>query len=829
MVINGSKDDLAITARSGTAFGHIFKFHEVLREEINSVNKRRNHTKIRLEEESTDNEGNPVLRPKKQSTIVGLALSGGGIRSAAFCLGALQALDLTRVFNHIDYLSTVSGGGYIGSSLTAGMGAYEGRFPFEAGLAQDETPSIQHIRDNSNYLFPNGPGDFLRNAAIYARGLIANIVIIFPFLLVPAAFTILAYPRVETLDFPVNHFFGVLHIRVGLTVALLAILCLWAFYRAAVLARHPGETHNIAWIGYIAIALSIASFIEIQPLILKGMFDPTTSMWTEWGGFIGHAATWLAPFAAAIGFFSQKMGQLIENATASPLWHQRLMGWLGKASIWIASAAVPLILWAVYLKLSYWGIQEYSGVYEAPQWLQQTAQWLQQAAQWLRQGAIFFFHKIGNPQWLQQAAIFFFLKTGNPIASLYLGVAIVLAIASLGLRANANSLNPLYRDRLSKAFLFTPAPSSPKKDHDLEENYIKLSKLSEKLAPYHVINSALNIQDSRVSNRRGRNADFFMFSRNFVGSHATGYVRTTDIEEIAPTLDLAAAMAASGAAFSPEMGTETIKTLTPTLALLNLRLGYWLRNPRKVAKAARSFFPTHNPWANYYFLLEASGLLSESRKSVYLSDGGHLENLGIYELLRRRCGVIIAVDAEADAQMNFSSFVKLQRYARIDLGIRIGLPWEKIRELTLKVGNEINEKEYNPRVGPHCAIGEIQYPKNRLGILIYIKSSLTGDENDYILDYRQRYPTFPHETTLDQMFTEEQFEVYRALGFHATFGLFDRQNEFTFLDAKAYPHMPEHLNRLDRLFPHISNPADQAPDRRRTFYEWFSAAAEPAG
>src|SRR5262245_40962729 len=62
---------------------------------------------------------------------IGLTLSGGGVRSAATCLGALQALAASQKIRDIDYLSTVSGGGYIGCSLIAGMStSEEGRFPF---------------------------------------------------------------------------------------------------------------------------------------------------------------------------------------------------------------------------------------------------------------------------------------------------------------------------------------------------------------------------------------------------------------------------------------------------------------------------------------------------------------------------------------------------------------------------------------------------------------------------------------------------------------------------------------------------------------------------
>src|SRR6185503_1599889 len=137
------------------------------------------------------------------------------------------------------------------------------------------------------------------------------------------------------------------------------------------------------------------------------------------------------------------------------------------------------------------------------------------------------------------------------------------------------------------------------------------------------------------------------------------------------------AMAVSAAAASPNMGRATVRPLTPTLALLNVRVGFWLRNPKFVRVARwkrviREFF-------SLYFLYELIANLRETSWNVYVTDGGHLENLGVYELLRRRCRVIVAIDAEADPEMRFASFVTLQRYARIDLGVRIEMPWQNIR------------------------------------------------------------------------------------------------------------------------------------------------------
>jgi hypothetical protein len=244
-------------------------------------------------------------------------------------------------------------------------------------------------------------------------------------------------------------------------------------------------------------------------------------------------------------------------------------------------------------------------------------------------------------------------------------------------------------------------------------------------------------------------------------------------------------MAVSGAAASSNMGSATIKALVPTLAILNVRLGYWITNPAAVARTLKKAWPLRL-FDKFYFVKELFGLLTEDSETVYLTDGGHIENLGLYELLRRRCKLIIAIDAEADPDMSFGSLVTLERYARIDFGLRIDLPWAALRDTSraaseeiLKSGGLLPNKAPN---GPHCALGTIYYPRkagenddtNSTGVLLYIKSSFTGDENDYVVDYKRRNPDFPHESTLDQLFTEEQFEVYRDLGFHAVNQAFNR-------------------------------------------------------
>jgi hypothetical protein len=378
---------------------------------------------------------------------------------------------------------------------------------------------------------------------------------------------------------------------------------------------------------------------------------------------------------------------------------------------------------------------------------------------------------------------------------------LVLGAIVLGLRANGYSLHRLYRDRLSKAFLFGQTLEGSAEPEPLDGT--KLSQLRDSKGPYHIINTAMKVQGSAEANRRGRNAEFFMFTRDFVGSDLTMFAptkarasddppkevlaRTSYIEELDPRLDLATAMAISGAAISANMGANTVRLLSPSLALLNVRLGYWLRNPRDIARAPGISDSIRRATARlhekYYLLLEMLNQLDERSRNVYLSDGGHIENLGVYELLKRGCELIVVVDAEADPSMSFPSLLTLERYSRIDFGVRVELPWEEIARTTKRAGAATDRDAEAPKHGPHCAVGRIFYENGCRGIIVYFKSSLTGDEKDYVLDYRKRNPAFPHETTADQFFTEEQFEAYRALGFHMVDGFFRRTDEFSCLST----------------------------------------------
>lgn len=749
--------------------------------------------------------------------LTGLALSGGGIRAASFALGALQALNQRGVIDRFDYLSTVSGGGYIGSALTATM-HQTGVFPFARPPAVDEgkplpsdvsdTRAVSHLRNYSNYLIPFGPRDLVTAVAIVLRGLVANLAIVVPFILLAAAVTIFLKPTRADLSMPTPLFGLANYLPVenfGVTLLLvftgMALFLLWALGRSAPWWQNAGEFRGpVPFAASIFLAiLAAAFFCELQPYLLLSMFDAVdtpvgkttpdaiSALWTWW---IHRLAIVTAPVAMLVAAFRGRLGSFLKQdgtGTTSRI----IAVVVTKAAVWVAGAALPLLIWVGYLNLSYWGIANHRGCGDASYCStpsedtprvccdegagpcqrveSRAARDCAPVAKLTPEEAQF----IHAPTWLRHAVASAPLAQWPATAQVYLAVGIALLLLSYPLTPNANSLHRLYRDRLSKAFLFDPSARTDErtkvaKDRDLAPLTLKLSAIGD-AGPYHLINAALNVQGSDFANRRGRNADFFLFSKLRVGSQATGYAATKALEDTATGLDLATAMAISGAAASSNMGAASIRPLTPTLALLNIRLGYWLANPRYATSA-----PPFSLLPNMYLWSEITGRLDEEYREVYLTDGGHIENLGVYELLRRRCKLIVAIDAEADPNMVFPSLIELQRYARIDLGVRIDLGWGAVQTTTLQWMSwnaRTRTDAPQPNSGPHVAVGRIDYGDgHEPGWLVYVKSSLSGDENDYVRDYARRHPRFPHETTGDQFFSEEQFEVYRALGFHAMSG-----------------------------------------------------------
>lgn len=219
--------------------------------------------------------------------------------------------------------------------------------------------------------------------------------------------------------------------------------------------------------------------------------------------------------------------------------------------------------------------------------------------------------------------------------------------------------------------------------------------------------------------------------------------------------NLGLAMGISGAAASPNMGSYSSAPVAFLMTLFDVRLGQWLGNPRSRRTSGR---PTPI-FGLTYLLNELFAGTDDEAAYVYLSDGGHFENLALYELVKRRCGLIIVCDAEADDCYGFSGLGNAIRKCRIDLGIDVELDLSEVTPTTPGTPS-----------GKHCAVGTIHYENVDVnaptGTIIYFKASLTGDEPSDVKNYHTGHAQFPHESTAEQWFTESQFESYRELGYH---------------------------------------------------------------
>ena len=357
--------------------------------------------------------------------------------------------------------------------------------------------------------------------------------------------------------------------------------------------------------------------------------------------------------------------------------------------------------------------------------------------------------------------------------------AIFALLLSMRIGVNDFSLHAGYGNRLVRAYLGASNPardSHPFTGFDSNDSRYRLHELRPTRGfqgPYLLINTALNLVHGRELAWQERKAASFVFTPAFCGCdgtvsrgvHATdreGCYRSSERYAQGPTL--AKAMTISGAAASPSMGYYTSKPLAFLMTVFNIRLGWWLGNP-----CHKRGWRSDNPVFGLGCLLsELLGMTNADRRHVYLSDGGHFENLGIYELVRRRCRVIIASDAACDGKFVFGDLANAIDKCRTDFGIDISIDVEPIRARRA-----------------HAAIGTIHYRRRDPssdwdGILIYLKASILSAAADKesrrepldVRVYRQSQVTFPHETTVDQWFSEKQFEAYRALGEHIAMSVF---------------------------------------------------------
>ena len=257
-----------------------------------------------------------------------------------------------------------------------------------------------------------------------------------------------------------------------------------------------------------------------------------------------------------------------------------------------------------------------------------------------------------------------------------------------------------------------------------------------------------------------------------------GYVPTDEYAYQEGGIHLGSAVAISGAALNPNQGYNSNPALAFLMTFFNVRLGWWISNTRRTDAWPASSGRSTPGFALISLFQELFGTVGDGAKYVNLSDGGHFENMGLYELVRRRCKYIIVSDAEEDPEMKFEGMGGAITKCRADFGAEI--------DLDLRPLQKQEDTGYSKA---HCVVGTIRYPPPRgagttaavataceclgdtgsddyTGVIVYMKSSLVGDEPADLLAHKLKCAEFPQDPTANQWFTETIFEAYRRLGHH---------------------------------------------------------------
>ena len=823
-----------------------------------------------------------------------LCISGGGIRSATFSLGVVQGLAKAGLLSRFDYMSTVSGGGYIGSWLSAWIYRAGNIDKVEPQLAtprnnpEQKPDPIRHLREYNSYLTPRtglASVDTWTLASIIGRNLLLNWCLMIPllmlFLMGPRVFVSALQvsppgtpPPAVLGDFlkwaaaalfciaSVNVFRSLPSVgAVNLSETKFKLYCYAPLLSSVVCfvtwtwwawEEHDGARliHPLVLIGYFFGMTAVSWLVYLGVFrIRKGfraaldqLFGPVTLGVLIFGGATGFAAyvcsyhllsapspdanpAVYATLAPVLFTGAALIGGIIFVGVTSRHLQEDDREWLSRAAAhfliftvaWLLLCSVVLLAPPFIFALEGWAKSAFaaigglSGLTTAilgrssrtssqPKDKENSAakrrEWLVRAAMvtsvlvlliGLSVASNALVVTIGKisaalsgrtathiAQWFEHEAL---IKKTLLVDTLALTALLLLAGATAGRYININrfSLHGMYRNRLVRAYL--GASNQDRSEISGFTGFNRTDNIAfDKLRfqkPLHVVNVALNLVSGNRLDWQQRKAESFTFSPFYSGSAHCGF---RDSSEYAGGVTLGTAVTVSGAAASPNMGYHSSPLVGLIMMLMNARLGGWYGN---TGEAGRRTWRHDGPQSAVSPVIrEAAGLTTQDSEYVYLSDGGHFENLGLYEMVMRRCRSIVVIDSGCDADYTYEDLGNALRKVRIDLGVNIDFEPEFIGGL----------RERKKR----CAVATIHYSAaggGPDGTLLYIKPVITGSESPDVLTYRSSSPTFPHESTGDQWFTEAQTESYRMLGLQTadciTKGLKDTDLESLFTHVKS--------------------------------------------
>jgi hypothetical protein len=839
---------------------------------------------------------------------IGVALSGGGIRSATFSLGVFQALARAGRLAAVDFLSTVSGGGYFGAFLG---GLYVPRHARRGDvgrvLADPHSAPVEWLRQNGRYLAPGGSGDALVGAATYLRNLVSvHVLMALLFLtLALAAFVVRAAcwqtgwsaPVEEALiGFAGHGLWASPFLILPLATLVFAVVPLgWAYWLM------PAQSGGVGVLPILTTLLVAAGSLLARWL---------AGLWWAWVPAVVALEVIAVAVVAAVYASSRRSNATMVKARFA---RSRLSVWLGRAlavmAILLAFGVIDSLgqtLWAVVI-----GLLRRPG----PAWTMWSA-WKLLPATIIPLGpgiARFLFERRAGRDarptvrvsLLAAVAAAFVLAThgtflavlahaigwslarpevagivgdrllgvagypdsiqglpsAGPPATVLATLAVLTVLLGRGWTfLNLSTLQTLYAGRITRAYLGASNArrrrlrnrrlSDPVSGDDME---LADYRPYDHGGPLHLLNVTINETVSgetqtEYRDRKGIGMAIGPAGLSAGASHhalwdagaastprrrprsLTAWLRagwpvmmvrpiwprgvqpgsrfhlfyqkhaaTTGVER----LPLGAWVGISGAAFSTGVGYRTSIALSVLAGFFNLRLGYWWDSgvdPRRRARATPPGTLGRLGDLVAKLLPVQSSLLDEwtarfrgpARERWNLSDGGHFENTGAYELLRRRLPLVVVLDNGEDRDYGFGDLAGLVRKARLDFGATIEFPGRSaasqipnwLRALLApgamrwlggldEIGPRI-DGPFGTRVGSaHAAIGRVTYDDSpEPSWLLVVKPSLTGDEPLDVVEYGRAHPAFPQEPTTDQFFGEAQWESHRRLGEHVGAKLF---------------------------------------------------------
>lgn len=701
----------------------------------------------------------PADRP---SDAIGICVSGGGVRSASVALGALCALRDNGVLSNADYLVSVSGGGYAVGGLqlamtTAADGLQHGQPPVSQATAADAfapgSPEEDHLRRHSSYI-AGSLGQWLVALGVLLRGVISSLVII------------------------------------GLTITTLGLAIGEFYYHVPIIAggnlpppRFVVTDQNMPAPAFPAIPAGVWYAIAVTAglTLLAHLARQHVSWQSPWRHRTAHGAAILLSITLLLAALGVALPAL--------LWASSAITWKLGFSARPVAAASSLTLVTTYL-----------GAVGATFWRKRTTiaktagtvtgaagkgpvnkvlpnSMIQLILLWICLGFLILVALL-LCGWVASSALVHSIWAVVPVA------ALVLVAASVD--QTSFSLHPFYRRQLARAFAVRRVRSGhsdvavPYLDEEM--TWLDTYARPEEGFPAVTFAATANItgQDRTPP---GRAAVPFMLAHDYTGGPATGWVPTGFLRRLLPRalredLSTEAAMAISGAAFASAMGSQT-RFYEVFLTIANARLGAWLPNPYFVALKCQNLenwtipgFPARRRLS--YFAREIFHIHPSTGRLLLCTDGGHYDNLGLVELLRRRCKLIYCIDASGASQPLADALAGAMTLAREELGVEIdlnGQPFALVAGNREQLSPADSFTNLNTRLAEsQVTTGSISYPQvgphqETHGDLVFAQADLTPDMPYQLLDFPQIDPGFPNDSTGDQFFNAGQFDSYQTLGY----------------------------------------------------------------